>query len=371
MTTKIIRMPRWRKGFSGNPVEDGALTYTPASEAGGLTYSGGVLRVPRIKKGKPLGVIRCGRFQVQLQCDWEDLGALPGSGGDYIWAMGYWADRVLAADAVGRIYDVRNFGDSISYVSTLPDQYPSEKIHGIGSGHWYALTGTPGKNLFHSNDDGNSWADMNAPSDVRCFAFYSNGVLLAGGSNGEIWDVSGYIGSSYVFNHVADLPGLVLFVVNIGDPDSFVAYGLNSTSDGYSFYRTTNRGVGWSEISAIPDYVQCLTFCADSSTLLAGTGTEARVYVSTDFGDSWAASPEFLPALSSNKYVQDIICLGGGNAMASTNINEWAIKTTNMFASVDGSAIEGSPGSSYSLIKWGVEDIVLIALKNHLFRRVL
>jgi photosystem II stability/assembly factor-like uncharacterized protein len=155
----------------------------------------------------------------------------------------------------------------------------------------YALAACENGYMMRSGDGGRTWSikkitggsimDLSSPNDSEVWAISENGEILHSADKGATWTkqhIPPINNSSYASIHMYDeMRGMAI------SPRSDV-------------FRTSNGGINW-ELIQDPylgsDYGQWVTAQTDSKWYILGVTSEPRLYVSTDFGDSWTVDREY------------------------------------------------------------------------------
>lgn len=190
-----------------------------------------------------------------------------------------------------------NFGQSWDFINTgLPsssEDFPKVRTDGTNSGNVYANVLT---HIYHSSDNGNSWAQVNASA-------FAHNVLN--------FSVKNYNDTAYVYSSLNASTGQRLMMqagnapavecsgeipnnfairsITMHPTNSAIAYVvLNGVSAGNKFFKTTNRGTNWVNISGdIPNVPVSGITQYDWNDSVLYAGTEMGCYKSTNGGVNW------------------------------------------------------------------------------------
>jgi photosystem II stability/assembly factor-like uncharacterized protein len=145
----------------------------------------------------------------------------------------------------------------------------------VHAGNIFAIRST---HIFLSTDGGDSWSNINGPSNINCLAVSPSGNLYLGVSYRGVWWTLNN-GATWSYNQITHDP-------HSGLGASIFAIGIDS--QGYIYtpsFRSFDGGNSWQEIDP-PSIATTFAFGAQNEIFI---GTYEGVYISTDNGTSWTA----------------------------------------------------------------------------------
>ncbi len=96
----------------------------------------------------------------------------------------------------------------------------------------------------------------------------------------------------------------------------YALFAHDSTDNTYDCYRTTNNGLSWARMNAVPQTWSNITpqLAASGSNLFAAT--DSGFYYSTNSGATWTKAQQGLPT-KNGSYIYTLV-IAGGNVVIST-----------------------------------------------------
>jgi photosystem II stability/assembly factor-like uncharacterized protein len=145
----------------------------------------------------------------------------------------------------------------------------------VHAGKLFAIRST---HIFLSTDGGDSWSDINGPSNINCLAVSPSGNPYLGVSYRGVWWTLNN-GATWSYNQITHDP-------HSGLGASIFAIGVDSQGHIYTpSFRSFDGGNSWQEIDP-PSIATAFAFGAQNKIFV---GTYEGVYLSTDDGTSWTA----------------------------------------------------------------------------------
>ncbi|MEJ2048805.1 MAG: YCF48-related protein [Calditrichota bacterium] len=145
----------------------------------------------------------------------------------------------------------------------------------VDAGNIFAIRST---RIFLSTDGGDSWSDINGPSNINCLAVSPSGNPYLGVSYRGVWWTLNN-GATWSYNQITHDP-------HSGLGASIFAIGIDSQGHIYTpSFRSFDGGNSWQEIDP-PSTVTAFAVGAQDRIFV---GTYEGVYFSTDNGTSWTA----------------------------------------------------------------------------------
>lgn len=201
---------------------------------------------------------------------------------------GNWAYRRMRTTNVGQSWDFINTG-----LPASNEDFPKVRTNGSNGGHVYANILT---HIYHSTDNGNNWTALNGTA-------FTHNVLN--------FSVKSYNDTAYVYSSLNASTGQRLMMqagsaaavecsgeipnnrsirsITMHPTNSSIAYVvLNGVFAGDKFFKTTNRGTNWINISGdIPNVPVSGIVQHDWNDSVLYSGTEVGCYKSTNGGVNW------------------------------------------------------------------------------------
>lgn len=235
---------------------------------------------------------------------------------------GTWGGKLYRSEDDGETWTQINNGMSVGFIWAIQVN---------ASGDIFAATE---QGVYISTDNGDSW-NLSGISgiDVRALAIDSNGELYAG-----TWGLGVYKSTDNGANWSA--VGLTNLAVNSIVIDS--NNDVYAATFGFGIHKSTNGGTSWSELSNGYAHIWALGITSQDE-LYAGTYGDG-VYASSDFGDSWTKIKNGLPV----QYVYAITVDAGDNVY----ISSWA---NGVYSTSD----NGLSWNSFGMAGYGVSSLMV------------
>ena len=207
----------------------------------------------------------------------------------------------LALDANGNaangwilsIFKPTAAGDSAAFV-------PSFEIDPVTTSTVYAGSN---KGLYRSTDRGNNWAArLNSADSGRVTTIsvspVSNRYVWFGTNSAEVYLYDAVSGGQPVL-HTTSLPDRYVTKVEASPNNANTAYVTFSGYGAGKIYKTTNLGVGWTNISGnLPDVPVSALAVDPNNEQRLWVGTDVGVYITTNGGATWASYRNNMPVVA-------------------------------------------------------------------------